>query len=165
MFRLRRRVDASGLLASRLFDHDDFYPAFVRDLSSCTQEIIIESPFITRKRMAHLLPTLRRLRARGVKVIINTRHPDEHDNFYMAQAIEAVAQLQSLGILVLYTGGHHRKLAVLDRAIVWEGSLNILSQNNSCEIMRKITSRALAEQMIRFLRLDEYLNRDWHERF
>lgn len=156
---------AAGLLASRLFDHNDFYPAFVRDLGNCTKEIIIESPFITRKRMAHLLPTLRRLRARGVKVVINTRHPHEHDDFYMAQAFKAIAQLQSLGILVLYTGGHHRKLAVLDRAIVWEGSLNILSQSNSCEIMRKITSRTLAEQMIQFLRLDEYLNRNWHERF
>lgn len=165
MFRLRRRVDASGLLASHLFDHNDFYPAFVRDLADCTQEVIIERPFITRKRLAHLLPTLRRLRARDVKVVVNTRHPDEHDDFYMAQAFEAVAQLQSLGILVLYTGGHHRKLAVLDRAIVWEGSLNILSQSDSCEIMRKITSKALAEQMIHFLRLDEYLNRDWHEGF
>lgn len=165
MLRLRCRVDAGELLASRLFDHNDFYPAFVRDLSNCTKEVIIESPFITRKRMAHLLPTLRRLRAREVKVVINTRHPDEHDDLYTVQAFEAVAQLQSLGILVLYTGGHHRKLAVLDRAIVWEGSLNILSQNDSCEIMRRITSKALAEQMIHFLRLDGYLNRDWHERF
>jgi len=54
--------------------------------------------------------------------------------------LNAIGDMQKLGVIVLYTVGHHRKLAVLDRKIVYEGSLNILSFNDSCEIMRKITS-------------------------
>jgi hypothetical protein len=38
--------------------------------------------------------------------------------------------LQKLGVQVLYTSGHHRKLAIIDREILYEGSLNIPSQND-----------------------------------
>jgi hypothetical protein len=58
---------------------------------------------------------------------------------------------------VLYTAGHHRKLAILDRSILWEGSLNILSQNSSSEIMRRIQSAELAWQMAHFTKLDAHL--------
>jgi hypothetical protein len=65
--------------------------------------------------------------------------------------------LQSIGVEVLYTGGHHRKLAIIDRQILWEGSLNILSQNESCEVMRRIESDELAMQMLQFTKLYRHL--------
>jgi hypothetical protein len=42
---------------SSLFDNNTFYKAFERDLRHAEQSVIIESPFITRRRMEHLLPT------------------------------------------------------------------------------------------------------------
>ena len=88
--------------------------------------------------------------------MINTRRPDEHEGIYQDQAVDAVAAFQSLGVLVLFTGGHHRKLAIIDGAIVWEGSLNILSYSKSCEIMRRITSEVEAISMLRFAKLERY---------
>lgn len=65
--------------------------------------------------------------------------------------------MQEIGIDVLFTGGHHRKLAIFDKRIPWEGSLNILSQNDSCEITRRIESEVLAQQMLDFANLREFL--------
>ena len=62
----------------------------------------------------------------------------------------AVGIMQDLGIEVLMTGGHHRKLAIIDDAILWEGSLNILSQNDSCELMRRIKSDVAVKELLRF---------------
>jgi hypothetical protein len=45
----------------------------------------------------------------------------------------------------------------MDDDILWEGSLNILSQNESCEIMRRIESSHLAYQTLRFLNLEDLL--------
>ena len=118
------------------------------------KEAITKSPFITLKRVAKLLPVIRKLRQRGVSVIINTRDPQEHSEFLCSEAGQATAVLQDIGVEVLYTGGHHRKLAILDRRILWEGSLNILSQNDSCEIMRRSESRKLVEQMKQFIRIE-----------
>ena len=74
-----------------------------------------------------------------------------------AEANEAISALQDIGVLVLYTDTHHRKLAVIDHKILYEGSLNILSQNMSCEIMRRVESAELVAQMTRFVGLDKYL--------
>lgn len=155
-----QRVEEGDVLSSRLFDQNSFYTAFIHDLSNCTEVVIIESPFITRKRMANLMPIFRKLAKRGVRIIINTRPPEEHEYSYRLQAEEAVALLQDLDVLVLFTAGHHRKTAVLDQTITWEGSLNILSQNDTCEIMRRIMSLSLAQQMINFLKLEKYLLMD-----
>jgi phosphatidylserine/phosphatidylglycerophosphate/cardiolipin synthase-like enzyme len=142
---------------SRLFDQDTFYKAFIADLHCCQSEVVIESPFLTIRRVSTLLPVLQRLRQRGVNITINTKPLEEQDDFFYAEGVAAINRLQSIGVQILFTGGHHRKLAVLDRNIVYEGSLNILSQGESCEIMRRMQSDDLAFEVLSFTRLLRYL--------
>lgn len=146
-------------MQSGLFDQTTFYPSFAKDLKQCTQELIIESPFITVRRIDSLIPELVKLRKRDVRIVVNTRAPIEHEYTYRLQAEEAVAKLQNIGAEVLYTVKHHRKIAILDREIIWEGSLNILSHYDSCEIMRRIVSTTEAEILISFIKLHEYLKK------
>lgn len=153
MFSFKRPIVSSR---SRLYDEQSFYKAFIRDVSFAKSSIIIESPFITYKRFDVLYPTLAAARRRGVRVIINTRDPDSHDPAMQAQAAEGITALQSLGITVLYTGRLHRKMAIVDHGILWEGSLNILSQTDSCEVMRRTESADLVREMIRFTKLGKW---------
>ena len=148
--------DTSALCSSQLYDNETFYRAFTSDLRCARQNVYIESPFITAKRMESLLPILGRLRIRGVSITVNTRNPDEHDGDYINQAYDAVARLQNMEVTVLYTVKHHRKLAIIDGSVLWEGSLNILSQNDSCELMRRTNSEVVARQMMNFLRIGKY---------
>lgn len=147
-----RRFPQSGL-----YDQNTFYRAFEWDLLCARQEVIIESPFITASRMQLLLPILRKLSRRGVRIVINTRHPEDHEGDYYHQAAEAVATLQDMGAIVLYTGGHHRKLAIIDRKVFYEGSLNILSYRDSCEIMRRVASPVEAKKLLQFIGLMKYV--------
>lgn len=153
MFRNRNHVPSS----SQLYDQNTFYSAFTCDLYHAQRQVIIESPFITSKRVRSLLPIFEKLRRRSVQVVINTRDPQDHEGAYRSQAEEAVALFHTLDIVVLYTAGHHRKLAIIDGEIVWEGSLNILSFSDSCEIMRRITSSAEADALIAFIGLEEFI--------
>ncbi|HEX6258549.1 MAG TPA: phospholipase D-like domain-containing protein [Candidatus Saccharimonadales bacterium] len=148
---------SNGLSSSLLYNEQTFYKAFMRDLSLCKDEAIIESPFITSNRIASLLPIFRKMRSRNIRIVVNTRHPSEHEQPYGDQAWAEIAQMQLIGIEVLFTGSHHRKLAIFDRQILWEGSLNILSQYDSCEIMRRIDSIKLAEHTLSFTKLTHYL--------
>ena len=147
----------SELLNSQLFDESTFYEAFAKDLSRCKKELLIESPFITCKRVNALLPTFQKLKKRGVRITINTRTPAQHDVYMRLQAQKSVALLQDEGIQVLFTGGHHRKIAILDRVILWEGSLNILSQRESCEYMRRLESEKLTSQTLQFIGVNRFL--------
>jgi hypothetical protein len=155
---LRRSTNVSpGLLDSKLYDEKTFYPAFIKDLDNCGSELIIECPFITKRRLQCLLPILQKLKARKVRIIINTKDPIELDEGWRGDAYRSVASLQHKGIQVIYTHGHHRKLAIIDRSILYEGSLNILSQNRSAEIMRRTESVGMAWQAVRFVGVDKWL--------
>ena len=142
-----------------LFNERTFYKEFVKDLRHCKSEVIIESPFLTARRINALLPELRLLVCRDVRIIINTRDPREHDAYMKSEAEYALNQLHELGITILYTGGLHRKLAIIDCKILWEGSLNILSQNNSCEIMQRTESEDHVRRVINFTGLSKFLSK------
>lgn len=65
--------------------------------------------------------------------------------------------MQGLGIDVLLTVGHHRKVTIIDDDILWEGSLNILPENDSCEIIRRIRTNEAVDEMIMFIGSKRYL--------
>ncbi len=152
MLKLFRKSNDEGLCSSTLLDNRTFYPAFLKDVERCKHELIIESPFITDKRMNALYPSFRRLTKRGVRIVINTRDPREHETQMAYEAQIAITEMQRLGGFVLFTDRHHRKLAIVDREIIYEGSLNILSQSASCEIMRRIVSKNLACSLFAFVK-------------
>ena len=109
--------------------------------------------------MSALLPIIQELRKQGVRIIVNTKPLDEHEYSFCVQVEQATAQLQDVGVRVLFTVGHHRKLAVIDDDILWEGSLNILFQNDRCEFMRRINSSFLASEMLQFIDIKRWLER------
>ncbi|HYM65502.1 MAG TPA: phospholipase D-like domain-containing protein [Candidatus Sulfotelmatobacter sp.] len=144
---------------SSLFDDKTFYAAFLKDLNTAKSEIIIESPFITKERTEGLIPVINRLLARNVKIYIFTRDPKEHDQFLETQSEDMITEFERIGIQVfLCLGNHHRKLAIIDRNILWEGSLNILSQYKSREIMRRIDDGNLALEMFNFLKFWRFIS-------
>ncbi len=140
---------------SSLFNQDTFYKAFVKDLNNARNFVIIESPFITKKRMNQLLPILSKLRVRDVRIVVNTKPLDEHNPLLYGQALWAIGEMQSIGIEVFMTVGHHRKIAIVDD-VLWEGSLNILSQNDSCEIMRRIVSTRFVAEMMGYIGINNW---------
>lgn len=154
---LFRQRNLNGAIDSKLYDNNTFYRALEKDILSCRHEAIIESPFITMRRLKVLMPFIKTAKLKGVNIVINTKSPEEHEDFLRLEAERGISTLQEIGVKVLFTGGHHRKLAIFDRRVLWEGSLNILSQNDSCEIMRRTDSSLLAEELIRFLGLERFL--------
>ncbi len=146
------------LLNSQLHDEKTFYQMFLQDLEKCTSEVIIESPFITTERVKTFDRVFNTLLKKNVKIFVITRDPKEHGEGMEVQSEAEIRRFETTGVQVLLcAGNHHRKLAVLDRTILWEGSLNILSQNHSREIMRRIDSKELALQIFQFLKLGKFL--------
>lgn len=137
-----------------LTDENSFYQRFERDLLEAKAEVIIESPFITVPRMRSLKSVFEQLVKRGVAVYIITRHPEEHDSLMAEQSEAGIRYFEDLGIQVLLCKSHHRKLAIIDREVVWKGSLNILSHRNTREFMEREENRQKAEELYRFLKYD-----------
>ncbi len=145
-----RSINTNRLSHSWLYNEETFYKAFTTDLNKAKSEVLIESPFMTSRRISMLLPTLLKLKKRGVRITINTRDPEEGDSLRL-DSQKALSMLLHEGIHVTFTEGLHRKIAVIDETRLWEGSLNILSQNNSRELMRRTKSKELSAQMLKFI--------------
>ena len=158
MIWFKRPQSAQAITTSILYDEHTFYQAFMSDLQRCKKEIIIESPFITSSRMEVLYPIFRELLARQVKIHIITKDPSEYDEHFRYQATNEILYADEMGInVILLKGNHHRKLAIIDKKILWEGSLNILSYSQSKEIMRRIKGAQMAKETLNFLRINEFI--------
>lgn len=158
MFFFQKKQILNNLQESRLFDETSFYAGFTKDLLRSKQEVMIESPFISQARMEKLLPIFQKLLLRGVKISITTRDPADHSEDFRYFATEEILKCSELGVnVILAKGNHHRKLAIIDSTILWEGSLNILSQSYSKEVMRRIEGETAVKEMFLFLKLQNII--------
>ncbi len=150
MFRLIKYLaEKKGLFTSELFNEYTFDRAFAKDLKRARKKVIVESPFLTERRASRFSPLLKELARRKVDIRINTRHPRYHSKEMNQQAKSAIKiLLESNAKVYTYNDLRHRKLAIIDNRILWEGSMNILSHGRSLEIMRRSSSLFLCRQMI-----------------
>lgn len=146
------------LVSSKLYDEHSFYKKFMHDLKGSKREVIVESPYITSTRMYSLAPLFRNLVAKKVKCYVITRDPVDHDISMKHQAEKEIRKFQTIGVQVILTNEYsHRKLAIIDRKVLWEGSLNILSQTCSQEFMRRIESEKQSQECFEFVKFGKFI--------
>ena len=116
--------------SSSLFNERTFYANFLRDLRRANKHVVIESPYLTERRALYYTPIFQALSKRGVRVTIHTRHFHYHDANMRIQAEKATQALSRTGAQIYtFNDLRHWKIAAIDNAILWEGSLNVLSHN------------------------------------
>ena len=142
---------------SKLYDQNTFDDQFMHALRKARRNVIIESPLLRTARAERFISIFHRLKKRGVEILLNTKPLEEHDEIYKLQVQKSLSLLQSTGVDVLFTVKHHRKLAIIDRQVIYEGSLNILSYHDSCEIMRRTTSALEAEMLIHLIGVNKFM--------
>ncbi|HMT55387.1 MAG TPA: phospholipase D-like domain-containing protein [Candidatus Saccharibacteria bacterium] len=139
---------------SRFYNEKDFYDAFASDINSASSSVVIESPYLTERRARQYAKLIKRKAKSGVRIHIYTRNPLHHDRLLAEQSNLACRILKDAGARVFVCDDmRHRKLAIIDAAILWEGSLNILSQSNSAELMRRTHCKEQALHVLKLLKL------------
>lgn len=137
--------------AAGAFTEGTFYPAFLKDLARARKSIVIFSPFATQNGTARWIDSFRAALARGVKVRILTRPPEEFGGGPAGEVTELIQELRDLRITVDLRARMHEKIAILDGRILWHGSLNILSHRDTYESMLRLESPAACQQLSRFV--------------
>ena len=137
--------------AAGAFTEGTFYPAFLNDLTRVRESIVIFSPFATGGGTGRWVGPLRAALARGVRVRILTRPPEEPGGGGPDEVAGLVHGLRDLGVTVDLRARMHEKIAILDGRVLWHGSLNILSHRDTHESMLRIESPAACQQLGRFV--------------
>lgn len=96
-----------------IFDNNNFLPVFTNDLVGANREIVIVSPFVTKKRTLYMLQSLRHALDNKVTVAIITRPASENDN----AVSEVIELMRREGIEVIAKPNIHQKFAIIDQKI------------------------------------------------
>ena len=93
------------------------------------------------------------LTGRGVKVDVYTKPQTEQPESLRELYWQVETSLIQSGVSVHARSGMHEKVGIVDNQILWHGSLNILSHNNTRESMLRFESTDLVQEIIAKLQL------------
>jgi superfamily II DNA or RNA helicase len=138
-----------------IFDKSNFYPVFINDLMHANREILIVSPFVTKKRTIQFLHDLQPALSKNIKVVIVTRPAEDFGNKDSNLWQEAIEKIKAANIHLIFKSKIHQKFAIIDQKTIWYGSINLLSYGSSEESMMRIESTKIAYELIGSLEKNE----------
>ncbi len=130
-----------------IYDTRSFMPVMMQDFECAKAEILIVSPFIRKRRAENILEWLKPARAKGMTVQIVTRPATSYRPDAVVTIADCIAQLRNAGITVTERAAIHQKFVLIDKRLVWYGSLNLLSFGTSEESLMRLASREVAEEL------------------
>ena len=131
-----------------IFDEKSFQPFFSNDLASAAKEIIIVSPFLRMSRVKQMMQFLSPALMNGATVTVVTRPPEDYKGAFGKNAADVSRYLGDSNIKVVCKSKIHQKYAVIDRRIVWYGSINFLSFGFGEESVMRLESYEIADELI-----------------
>ncbi|HYA43212.1 MAG TPA: phospholipase D-like domain-containing protein [Syntrophobacteraceae bacterium] len=138
-----------------LYSEKNFWAKFFQDVKLSHQRLIILSPFLSVRRSSIFMDYFRASKDKGIEIRVYTRPRNQQTGEMANQAHIVIEQFRSIGVIVIERHSMHQKVAIIDDAIAWEGSLNILSHKDTGEHMRRFEGSSAVEEIIRNLELDE----------
>jgi len=141
-----------------VFIEETFWSKFPQDLKNARCRVLIQSPFISARRIAYLSKTFTHLVNTGVTICTFVQEPWhwnekqaalEPEIAHRLSELRSVVQLLTdLRVHVTFKKDIHEKLAVIDEDVLWDGSLNMLSHANTKERILRWTDPSVLRQAI-----------------
>jgi superfamily II DNA or RNA helicase len=142
------KTDEKGENVDIIFDKSNFYPVFSNDINHAKREILIVSPFVTKRRTQQIIRDLKLALHGGVKITVVTRPAADFENNDLTARHEATRQIETAGIHLAFRTNIHQKFAIIDQKIIWYGSINLLSYGSAEESMMRIVSNKIAYELM-----------------
>jgi superfamily II DNA or RNA helicase len=128
-----------------IFNTSNFLSVYANDIAASQKEIIIVSPFLTKRRINLMLKTLINSPA---KITVVTRPCDDYKENDVGRINECIKILEMNNIAVKTKSKIHQKYSLIDNRIVWYGSINLLSYGTSEESIMRIESENIANELL-----------------
>jgi phosphatidylserine/phosphatidylglycerophosphate/cardiolipin synthase-like enzyme len=117
------------------------------DFLNAKNEIMIVSPFARKRRVADVIEWLCEPLTRGVKVKVYTRALSSYKRDDIALVRECIEQLSTAGCEIIERENIHQKFVLLDKKIVWYGSVNLLSYGSAEESVMRLEDPEIANEL------------------
>lgn len=134
-----------------IFTEGTFYEVFRSDLLQAKESIVIFSPYITTSGTGRWMDILTDKTSQGIRVRLVARPPGDQGGILEDGLEENIQNIIKSSVVVDLRARMHEKFAIIDKSILWHGSLNIFSHRNTSESMFRIPSQSVCQQMAQFV--------------
>jgi hypothetical protein len=134
-----------------IFDKNSFMKVYSNDIVSATTEVVIVSPFVTKRRAVQILQYLELVVSKHLKVIIITRPTTDFKEKDVLALQATFDILKNAGIEIFFKSNIHEKFTVVDQRIVWYGSINVLSYGSAEESVMRLESSNIANELLKII--------------
>jgi superfamily II DNA or RNA helicase len=133
---------------SLMYTGKDYADDMKRDLLSAKNEIVVVSPALAGKTVATFLNTVKPRIPETVAVSVMTKSADVITNpQHRSNRLQLIASLTEKGIEVLQQDATGPKCVLIDREIVWYGSIDLLGNPATDASFIRLESAKLAEEL------------------
>ena len=130
----------SSVSENQIFNGSTFYRPYTSDLTKAKHSIVISSPKLYRTEQNPLVTLLKELAQQGIEILITTAAENEQTAFIQSKGLSVKVKPK----LSLYT-------TIIDKEVVWYGSINTLGYASKDDNMIKVTDIHLANELIEMI--------------
>lgn len=130
----------SSVSENQIFNGSTFYRPYTSDLIKAKHSIMISSPKLYRTEKNPLVTLLKELAQQGIEILITTAAENEQTVFIQSKGLSVKVKPK----LSLYT-------TIIDKEVVWYGSINTLGYASKDDNMIKVTDIYLANELIEMI--------------
>lgn len=131
---------SSSIADNQIFNGSTFYRPYTSDLTKAKRSIVIFSPKLYRTEQNPLVTLLKELAQQGIEILITTATENEQTAFIQSKGLSVKVKPK----LSLYT-------TIIDKEVVWYGSINTLGYASKDDNMIKVTDIYLANELIEMI--------------
>ncbi|HBW34449.1 TOTE conflict system archaeo-eukaryotic primase domain-containing protein [Desulfosporosinus sp. BICA1-9] len=131
-----------------IFDKSNFLSVYTNDIINAAREILIVSPFVTKRRTLQMMQHLKVALENKVRVIVITRSLGDFKDKNTSALQGALDLLKVAGVSLVFKSNIHQKYALIDQRIVWYGSINLLSFGSAEESIMRLDSPNIANELV-----------------
>ena len=141
-------------IANSIFDSQNYFDVFEKDVVSASKSIVISSPSFSFKKVNWLCAESEHLQLRGVSVVVLTLEPEDYPEDGRDQHKSHIEHLISSGVNVVQRHKYRERFAIIDKSLVWYGSMTLLSNEKEDDSLMRINNPAVAEELLEFAFLE-----------
>ena len=147
-YSLYSEIESNKQIANAIFDNDNYYSVYQKDLLEATKEVIISSPFLSNDKVIQLIEFIREKQIQGLKISIITYHQDCYKYSSSENRVRLLNKLKNNGFYIHLVKERCERYAVIDNEIIWYGYISLLGSEHDEESIMRVVSKEIAAELL-----------------
>ena len=154
-------MDGEKQKANAIYDIENYAETYWKDLEEANSAVVVSSPRLNNQKVDRIIKILGKRRELGVKVTIVTWHPDAYKYGKDDVRMELMERLRKAGFEIRLVEESCEHYAVIDNEIVWYGSVNLLSKEDTEDNLMRVCSKDIAAELLEMTFGSEIELQEW----